>query len=442
MEFSQFINQSKSLIKHQSKINSMKFSHIADCHIGGWREEKLNNLTIQSFEEAIKISINKQVDFILICGDLFNTALPSIDFLKRTIQALKKAKDNLIPIYFIAGSHDFSASKKTMLEIIEHAGLGINVNKQEETEDQINLKFTTDLKTGTKLTGLIGKKGQLEKTDYEKLNRTALEQEPGFKIFMFHTSITELKPSDLEKMESFSATLLPRNFNYYAGGHIHIVKNLNLESHKNLIYPGPTFPNSFSELEKLQEGSFYIYQDGELELQKIKLKEYKSINIDCNNNSPQEVLQKLNEQTQDIEDKIVTIRLHGKLRTGTKKDLDLNNHLKTLNSYITLTNTNKLTSEKYEEKNIEIKNPEEVEATLIKQHLQQVNLELNPENEEKLTKALIESFNIEKQEGETKTTFEQRLIQEVNKIMDGIRDQKVESQPQYSEPAAQSLLDF
>ena len=405
MDKQQFINQSKSLIKHLNKINHMKFSHIADCHIGGWREEKLNILTIEAFEKAISISIEKQVDFILLCGDLFNTALPSIDFLKRTIQTLKKCKDLGIPIYFIAGSHDFSASKKTMLEVIEHAGLAINVNKQEVIDDKIKLNFTIDPKTGAKLTGLIGKKGQLEKTDYENLIKTNLEQEPGFKIFLFHTSLTELKPKELEKMDSFSTNLLPKTFNYYAGGHIHIVESLNLEQYKNIVYPGPTFPNSFSELEKLNQGGFYIYNDGELEYQKISLKEHKSININCNDKSPQEIFLELNEKTQNIQDKILTIRLHGKLKTGTPKDLNLNQHLKQLNSYITLKNTNKLTSEKFEETQLEIKNPDEVEATLIKEHLQQINLKITKDNEEALTKALIHSFNQSKQEHRRNSMF-------------------------------------
>ena len=43
----------------------MKFAHIADCHIGAWKEEKLRELNIKTFKAAIEICINENVNFIL-----------------------------------------------------------------------------------------------------------------------------------------------------------------------------------------------------------------------------------------------------------------------------------------------------------------------------------------------------------------------------------------
>ena len=101
----------------------MKFVHLSDCHIGGWRDDKLSILGIKAFEKAIDESIAKQADFVLISGDLFNSALPPIDKLKGAVIVLKKLKNNEIPCYIIPGSHDFSPSGKTMLDVLEHAGL-------------------------------------------------------------------------------------------------------------------------------------------------------------------------------------------------------------------------------------------------------------------------------------------------------------------------------
>ena len=114
----------------------MKFAHLADVHIGSWRDPKLKELSTLAFIESINISIKENVDFILIAGDLFNTALPSIDQIKIVIRKLKEVKENDISVYFIAGSHDFSPSGKTMLDIIEEADLGINVTKGEIIEDE------------------------------------------------------------------------------------------------------------------------------------------------------------------------------------------------------------------------------------------------------------------------------------------------------------------
>ena len=43
---------------------------MADLHLGGWREDTLREVGIKAFEKAIDISIDENVDFILISGDL------------------------------------------------------------------------------------------------------------------------------------------------------------------------------------------------------------------------------------------------------------------------------------------------------------------------------------------------------------------------------------
>src|SRR3989344_8172603 len=198
-------------------MGTMKFAHLADCHIGGWKDERLTKLGLSTFDAALKECIKRNVDFILISGDLFNTALPGIDYIKETARILKNARDSGISIYTIAGSHDYSVSGKTMLDVLENAGLICNVAKFDEN----GLKFTIDKKTNAKISGLYGKKGGLEKFEYENLNRDYLENEQGFKIFMFHSGIKEFMPQEMKDVESLDNNALPANFNYYAGGHIH-----------------------------------------------------------------------------------------------------------------------------------------------------------------------------------------------------------------------------
>src|SRR3989338_6634094 len=141
----------------------MKFAHLADCHIGSWREPKLREVNAKAFIKAMDLCIEKNVDFIIISGDLFNTSLPAIDNLKTAVKKLKEIKNKNIPVYIIAGSHDFSPSGKTMLDVLEEAELFINVARGEEKDGKLRLKFTVDPKTGAKITGLLGKKGTLEK---------------------------------------------------------------------------------------------------------------------------------------------------------------------------------------------------------------------------------------------------------------------------------------
>ena len=70
---------------------------------------------------------------------------------------------------------------------------------------------------------MLGKKGSLEKEYYQALDKENLEKETGYKIFLFHSALTEFKPEELKDIESHPLSLLPKNFNYYAGGHVHYV---------------------------------------------------------------------------------------------------------------------------------------------------------------------------------------------------------------------------
>ena len=268
----------------------MLFAHIADCHIGGWKEEKLRYLNMECFKETVRVILSRNVDFVIIAGDLFNTALPQIDYIKEVTAEIKKFKDRNIPVYMVAGSHDYSPSGKTMLDVLEKAGLVINVMKFDENNQ---LKFTVDPKTNVKLTGMYGKKGGLEINDYELLDVKPLEMEEGFKIFLFHTAINEFKPKGLEDMPGADSSSLPQNFNYYAGGHVHYV--FQKEFGKGVLtFPGALFPNNFKELEEWKHGGVYFCNENvEWEYVPIKLKEVLDYKIEVTGLTPEQATEKI-----------------------------------------------------------------------------------------------------------------------------------------------------
>ncbi len=387
----------------------MKFAHMADCHIGGWREPQLKELSIKAFDIAIDVCIKEHVAFILISGDLFNTALPSIDLLRDAAAILKKAKDHDISVYIIPGSHDFSPSGKTMLDVLEKAGLVENVFKFEDNK----LAFTED-KTGAKITGVLGKRGGLEKSYYETIDKSNLESEPGFKIFMFHTALTEFNPKGMEKIESQSVAALPKNFNYYAGGHVHFI--FNKKQDDNIItFPGPLFPNNFKELEELHNGGFYIV-DNALDFRYIPiiLKEVKNLFFDANDKTAEQLRSEILKHTNDIDDKIITIRIEGVLSSGKPSDIDFKSLLESFSSsYFVLRNTSKLTSKEFEEIKVDTADVQDVELKLIEQHIGKFPLLGMPkEQEEKLVLDLIAAFNKEKEEGEKTFDFESRITKD------------------------------
>ncbi len=397
----------------------MKFAHLADCHIGSWREPKLNNASTEAFKKAIDCCIEEAVDFVIIAGDLFNTPLPSISQLKEVTKKLKLLKDSKIPVYIVAGSHDFSCSGKTMLDVLEHAGLLVNVVKGDVVDDKLNLKFTTDEKTGVKITGLLGKKGMLEKSYYESLNKEVLEKEEGYKIFIFHSLLSEFKPKDMEKIEAQPLSLLPKNFNYYAGGHPHFVFQKKEEGYGLITYPGPLFPNNFRELEKLEKGGFYIVENDNIEWHPIQIYNVFSISIDANNKTPEYIEKEIEEKIKNHEfnNTIVTLRVNGVLSSGKISDIGFKSIFEKLyekSAYLVIKNTLNLNTKEFEEVKIQAGSVEEIEEKLIKEHLGQANIELD---EEKLTKDLIDALATEKQEGEKVANFEKRVKEEINNIL-------------------------
>jgi DNA repair exonuclease SbcCD nuclease subunit len=405
----------------------MLFAHLADCHIGSWRDPKLRDVSTKAFIKAVDLCIDKKTDFIIISGDLFNTSLPSIDLLKEATKKLKQLKDNNIPVYIIAGSHDFSPSGKTMIDVLEKAGLVENVAKGEVIDSRLKLNFTIDKKTGAKITGLLGKKGSLEKEYYESLLKEELEKESGYKIFIFHSALTELKPEELKEMESQPLSLLPKNFNYYAGGHPHYVFEKQEKDFGLIAYPGPLFPNNFRELEKLERGGFYFVnvkdKETSVEWQPVQIYNIFKIDINANHKTPEQVESAIKEKIkgQEFNNTIITLRIKGTLESGKPSDINFKEIFDILyekSAFFVMKNTSKLTTSEFEEIKMQTTSVEDVEEKLIKEHLQQIKVtDLTPEKEEKLIKDIMLELTTEKQEGETTATFESRVRGELRSIL-------------------------
>ena len=101
----------------------MRFAHFSDCHLGSWNNHpELRELSVKTFEASIDSCISENVDFILISGDLFDTSLPPVDILRRAVIKFRHCRESGIEIYVIPGSHDFSPTGKTFINVLEEAG--------------------------------------------------------------------------------------------------------------------------------------------------------------------------------------------------------------------------------------------------------------------------------------------------------------------------------
>lgn len=384
----------------------VKFTHMSDVHLGGWKQKPMQDLNFQSFQKAMEISINERVDFVLIAGDLFDTAYPSIEILKETFAEFKKLKESGIPCFLISGSHDYSVSGKTFLDVLEKSGFCKNVSIFEDDGSILTLK-PTHFKDVV-LYGFPGKKTGLDVAD---LKRMKLEEAKGsFKILMLHTTIDKVvETMGNLPIESIAADSLPET-DYCALGHIHV-----LLKYKNFVYPGPVFPNNFAELENLESGHFCIYDsslENPLKRIQLKIKEIEKIEMEIKTavGATEKIISEL--EKRNIFDKIILLRVFGELEGNANiKFQQIDDYAKQKGAYFLLRNTNKLKTKDVEIES-EIEQSSDVENETIKLFSEQ-----NPSTLDSRIQSLINSLSIEKQEGETSETFYSRVLDESKKIL-------------------------
>lgn len=412
----------------ENKNYNFRFAHLADCHIGAWVDPRMKKLALDSFEKAVSIIISQGVDFVLISGDLFNTAIPGIDLITETAKILRKLKDANISIYVIPGSHDFSPSGKTILKLFVETGLIIIPTKNDITsQGKLMLKYVIDKKTQVKIAGILGRKNMLEKEYYELLERTNLENEEGFKIFMLHSSITELKDNEFEKMESLPLSLLPRNQNYYAAGHVHLVVEKDFDGYGKVVFPGPLFPANFKELEKLECGSFFINDVAmgiiHSKIVKVLVKNIFSVRIDANGLTPRDVEERILSEidNKEFNETIVTISVFGELKSGKTQDIDFKkifDMLYSKSAYFVMKNSTKLQNKEQIQNKIDpAKDIFELEDELIENNLSET-FEVSKENEKSIVKNAFSSLSLEKNEGEKQIDYETRVFSEILKVVE------------------------
>lgn len=375
---------------------------MGDCHLGGWRQPELKELNFKSFQKAIDICIKEKVEFVLIAGDLFDSAYPPIDTLKDTFKEFRRLVEAKIPVFLIAGSHDYSASGKTFLDVLEKAGFCKNVSLFEERNGKIILEPTIFNKVA--IYGYPGKKSGLEVDDIEKIR---LNEAPGFySILMLHTAIRDAVGT--LPIKAVDERLLPK-VDYLALGHLHIIYNK-----ENRVYCSPIFPNNLAELEELQGGSFYIVENGKPRRQELKLKPVLSLAIEVTDalTATDEIIAKLDKES--VRDTIVILKIYGFLERGKTTDIDfakIENYTLKRGAYVFLKSTTKLAVAEHEI-TIDVSDSLDMEQQIIKKYEESNPSPLNP-----LVSPLFKSLQVEKAEDEKSLVFEERLVSEVRKIM-------------------------
>ena len=227
----------------------MIFSHISDTHLGLQQyglEEREQDI-YDSFNQAVDISIKDKVDFVIFAGDIFHTPNPNGAAILQMANALKRLKQNSIESFFILGEHDISRIRATPIPYVYH-----------------NLEFSKYVGSGRPIhykdVMIVGfdkiRKNEISSFEekFEEVDNI-VKHHSGHKILILHQGITEINQFAGE----LNASDLPKNFTYYAMGHLHdkLVKNFE-ELGGPLVYPGSTEMTTSEGIKESEKGFFEV----------------------------------------------------------------------------------------------------------------------------------------------------------------------------------------
>jgi len=227
----------------------MLFSHISDMHLGlvQYNSEERENDIYDVFKQTIDISIKDHVDFVIFAGDIFHTPNPSGTAIMHMAHALKKLKKNNIDSFFVLGEHDISRIRSYPVPYVFHKlefSQYIGEGKPTYYKDVLIMGFDKIRKSEM----------QDFESRFQEVDAIAKEHK-GHKILVMHQGITEANKFAGE----LSANDLPKNFTYYAMGHLH---DKFLKSFSNLkgsiAYPGSIELTTSEGIKNTKKGFFQV----------------------------------------------------------------------------------------------------------------------------------------------------------------------------------------
>ena len=282
----------------------MKFSHISDTHLGliqyGLEEREID--VYNSFNQAIDISIDDKVDFIIFAGDIFHTPNPSGTAILQMANALKRLKQNGIESFFVLGEHDISRVRSTPIPYVYH---NLEFSKYVGRGEPIYFK-------NVMIVGLDKIRKNEMKGLEERFSRieSLASNHDGHKILVLHQGITEVNKFAGE----VNSTDLPKNFTYYAMGHLHDKFTKQYDHLKGpLVYPGSTEMTTSEGIKETEKGFFEVDISGhDAKPEWIKLDTRPQFSTKIEFSDIDSAISELNKKISGLEKKpIIEIKIHG-----------------------------------------------------------------------------------------------------------------------------------
>jgi len=213
---------------------TFRFIHAADVHLGsflninGKPKKEIQDLcktaVYDGFERLCYKAISYEVDFILLCGDVYDSYLRSVKGNRFFMTECEKLNEKDISVYVIYGNHD------ALNDSLELFTMPINVHIL-SADSVENLEV---YKEGKLIAKIIGKSYK-RRNEREKTYENYIIDNDVFNIAMLHTALerdnNNYIPCSMEEL------LKVPNIDYWALGHIHKQSVLNA-SKPIIAFPG------------------------------------------------------------------------------------------------------------------------------------------------------------------------------------------------------------
>jgi len=381
-------------------MKEVKFVHASDIHVGGFAGRALRVKEEETLTTFVNRCIDEKVDFVVLAGDTFDSNIPPIREAIMFSKQMRKLKEAGIRVYAVYGSHDYSPTRDSLIELLEADGVLTVINN--EVQDP----------SGVWLNGVHGLVGAKEVYRFGE-PELAAKHKPS--IFVFHTAVYEanMTPKEL----SVPITNLPPGYTYYAAGHLH--KRIELRSMEGspINYPGPLFLGwSKADLENYFRGSdtgFYIVElegDGNPRFEYVSLRGIRGglVEVSAEGRSAAEVSGDVERKTSELigslpSGSVVLIKISGRLSTGTRAEVSIG--LEKLRR--------KHAEYEFEINDRQLSDPEEVEVERGEQFEERAITKLAAEFPVKVEPAfiqqLIHALGEEQPEGMTKADYEEAV---------------------------------
>lgn len=221
--------------KKEGTVMSLRFIHAADLHLGSPARgvmglpERVRQLLLeapyQAYELLIEAAIEAKVDFILLAGDLFDQANPSLKAQVRFLKGMAKLHEAGIRAYICLGNHDPEPGTGLLGELPPN----VHLFSHRQVE---RIPFIRDGELKAAIYGISYPTRQVRDNLALQFKRDA--QDP-VAIALLHTNCGGITGHDTYAPCTVD-DLLKAGMDYWALGHVHTRQVLHEEPF--IVYPG------------------------------------------------------------------------------------------------------------------------------------------------------------------------------------------------------------